>query len=37
MITWPMTGKNMYDPKEFVMWLKDQPDHEAHKAFLGYQ
>ena len=29
------TGRNTYDPKEFVMWLKDQPDHEAHRAFWG--
>lgn len=29
------TGKNMYVPEEFVLWLKDQPDHEAHKAFWG--
>ena len=29
------TGRNTYDPKEFVMWLKDQPDHEAYKAFWG--
>ena len=30
-----VTGNNMFVPEEFVLWLKDQPDHEAHKAFWG--
>jgi hypothetical protein len=30
-----LTGRNIYVPEEFLLWLKDQPDHEAHKAFWG--
>jgi hypothetical protein len=29
------TGKNMYVPEEFVIWLQGQPNHEAYEAFHG--
>lgn len=29
------TGRNMFEPGEFVDWLAGQPDHEAYPWFYG--
>lgn len=29
------TGRNMFVPEEFIIWLQDHPDHIAYNAFHG--
>lgn len=29
------TGRNMFVPREFLAWLKGQPDHEAYPVFFS--
>lgn len=29
------TGRNVFVPEEFVLWLEDKPNHIAYKAFHG--